>query len=137
MERLLKMSLREFRRSRKTIPMKKTITTRETTNEKGEKVKIRVEKWKKHQIGRKGFLDSAAKASHETTVLAAGWLGASWVAIRRPSRTLTGPWHSEGTMQTCTPVEGSRWSGWDVMRKQTGRSGKRSVAPCRCHPSSV
>ena len=35
MERLLIMSLREFRRSRKTIPMKKTITTKETTNEKG------------------------------------------------------------------------------------------------------
>ncbi len=75
MERLLKMSLREFRRSRKTIPMKKTITTTETTNEKGEKVKIRVEEWGKPQIGRKGLLDSAAKASHEITVLAAGWLG--------------------------------------------------------------
>src|SRR5258706_786598 len=75
MERLLKMSLREFRRSRKTIPMKKTITTTETTNEKGEKVKIRGEEWGKPQIGRKGLLDSAAKASHEITVLAAGWLG--------------------------------------------------------------
>ena len=75
MERLIKMSLREFRRSRKTIPMKKTITMKETTNKKGEKVKIRVERWKKNQIGRKGLLDAAAKASHEITVLAAGWLG--------------------------------------------------------------
>src|SRR5436190_7864086 len=76
MEAVIKMSLREFRRSRKTIPMKKEVTTTNTTNKDGDKVKIRVEKWKKHQIGRKGFLDSAAKASHETTVLAAGWLGA-------------------------------------------------------------
>jgi hypothetical protein len=75
MERLLKVSLREFGRSRKTIPMKKRITTTETTNKEGEKVKIRVEEWDKPQIGRKGFIDAAAKASHEITVLAAGWLG--------------------------------------------------------------
>jgi hypothetical protein len=76
MERLLKMSLREFRRSRQTIPMKKTITTTDTKNEQGEPVKIRIEEWDKPQIGRKGFIDSAAKTSHELTVLAAGWLGA-------------------------------------------------------------
>ena len=75
MERLLKMSLREYRRSRKTIPMEKEIATTKTKNEQGDPVTVRVEKWKKHQIGRKGFIDSAAKASHEITVLAAGWLG--------------------------------------------------------------
>ncbi len=75
MERLLKMSLREFRRSRRTIPMKKTITMKDGVDEKGEPVKIRIEEWNKPQIGRKGFIDSAAKASHEITVLAAGWLG--------------------------------------------------------------
>jgi hypothetical protein len=75
MERLIKMSLREFRRSRKTIPMKKTITMKDGVDEKGEPVKIRIEEWNKPQIGRKGFIDAAAKASHEITVLAAGWLG--------------------------------------------------------------
>jgi hypothetical protein len=75
MEVLLKKSLREFRRSRQTIPMKKTITTQDGVNEKGEPVKIRVEEWKKPQIGRKGFIDAAGKASHEITVLASGWLG--------------------------------------------------------------
>ena len=75
MERVIKTSLREFRQSRQTIPMKKTITTTQTTNKQGEKVKIRVEEWDKPQIGRKGFLDSATKASHEITVLAAGYLG--------------------------------------------------------------
>src|SRR5689334_14072670 len=62
MEAVIRMSLREFRRSRKTIPIDKEITTTNTTNKDGDKVKIRVEKWKKHQIGRKGFIDSAAKA---------------------------------------------------------------------------
>lgn len=76
MKRVLKLSLREFRRSQQTIRMKKTITTTETENKQGEPVKIRVEEWDKPQIGRKGLLDSAAKASHEITVLAAGWLGA-------------------------------------------------------------
>ncbi|MBC7852499.1 MAG: hypothetical protein IAF94_03600, partial [Pirellulaceae bacterium] len=75
MEVLLKMSLSEFRRSRLTIPMKKTITTRDGVNENGEAVKIRVEEWGKPQIGRKTFIDAAAKASHEITVLASGWLG--------------------------------------------------------------
>ena len=75
MEVLLKVSLREFRRSRKTIPMKKTITTTDTKNEQGEAVKVRVEEWNKPQIGRKGFIDAAAKASHEITVLASGYLG--------------------------------------------------------------
>src|SRR6188768_1153544 len=75
MERLLKMSLREYRRSRKTIPMKKTITMKDGVDDKGEPVKIRIEEWNKPQIGRKGFIDAAAKISHETTVLAAGWLG--------------------------------------------------------------
>ena len=75
MEVLLKMSFREFRRSRQTIPMKKTITTTDGVNENGEAVKIRVEEWNKPQIGRKGFIDAAAKASHEITVLASGYLG--------------------------------------------------------------
>lgn len=75
MEAVIKMSLREFRRSRKTIPMKKQITTKDGVDEQGDPVKIRIEEWKKPQIGRKGFIDSAAKASHEITVLAAGWLG--------------------------------------------------------------
>ena len=75
MEVLLKVSLREFRRSRKTIPMKKTITTKDGVDEKGEPVKIRIEEWNKPQIGRKGFIDAAAKTSHEITVLASGYLG--------------------------------------------------------------
>src|SRR5436190_14881083 len=52
MERLLKMSLREFRRSRKPIPMKKTITMKDGVDDKGEPVKIRIEEWNKPQIGR-------------------------------------------------------------------------------------
>ncbi|MGI8981867.1 MAG: hypothetical protein ACR2FY_21765 [Pirellulaceae bacterium] len=75
MERLLGRSLREFRRSRRTIPMRKTITTKDGVDEKGEPVKIRIEEWNKTQIGRKTFLDAAGKASHEITLLAAGWLG--------------------------------------------------------------
>ena len=75
MEVLLKVSLSEFRRSRQTIPMRKTITPKDGVDEKGEPVKIRIEEWNKTQIGRKGFIDAAAKASHEITVLAAGWLG--------------------------------------------------------------
>lgn len=75
MEVLLQVSFREFRRSQQTIPMKKIITTKDGVDDKGEAVKVRVEEWDKPQIGRKGFIDAAAKASHEITVLASGWLG--------------------------------------------------------------
>ena len=104
MERLLKMSLREFRRSQQTIAMKKTITTKDGVDDEGKPVKIRVEEWDKHQIGRKGFLDAAAKASHEITVLATGWVGAG-------SSTIS-------MAEVMDPEERDRWERMVAIREE-------------------
>jgi hypothetical protein len=70
-----RLALREFHRSCQTIPVKKQFTKTRTVNDKGENVEVRLEEYLKPQYGRNPYLGTAARASHELTVLAAGYFG--------------------------------------------------------------
>ena len=70
-----RLALREFHRSCQTIPVKKKITKLDETQEDGTVAEVRLEEYLKPQYGRNPYLGTAARASHELTVLAAGYLG--------------------------------------------------------------
>ena len=78
LERLQRKALREWERSRQTRHVKKTKTKVYPEGRKhgaDEITEVHTEEYDQPQYGRIGCLNSAARISHELTVLAAGYLG--------------------------------------------------------------